>query len=397
MDTAPVVSAAMSGLLPKLHRVVLAVAVTVVAAGSVASPSFASRDHPSAAVDEQRIQFDPGTNNATREGNVGDGLTDRWTLTARAGQTFAITIDSADNNTVFSVFAPGWNRLANVAATQAEANTFWTGVLPANGDYVVEVTSTGGAAYYQLKVWIDAVNMDPLGLVQRISFEPGTSSGSGLGSVIRASTDSWLLTAGAGQTMDVRVVASGGGVTFDVFGPDGTMLTAPDIRTTWSGVLPVAGDYRVAVSPLAGNTSYEVIVSIVGGAGGAVIGDGPYEPDPDVVNPNPDPIVLGGSGVVQRLSFEPGADHAIVSNALAAGQADTFILGAGAGQQLNAWVESDTGDVTVSAFSPDGEVLREAGVDIYVEQLSTSGDYEIVVWNQSTIVSAYTLTVYITG
>jgi hypothetical protein len=292
------------------------------------------------------------------------------------------------------VFAPGWVPLANVAATQAEANTFWTGVLPSDGDYSVEVTSTGGAAYYQLKVWIDAGHMDPLGLVQRISFEPGTSSGSGLGNVIRASTDSWLLTAGAGQTMDVQAIATGGGVTFDVFGPDGRALTAPDIRSTWTGVLPVAGDYRVAVSPLAGNTEYEVIVSITGGA---VIGDPPFEPDPDVDNPNPDPIVLSEGGVVQRLSFEPGADHAIVSNALAPGQADTFIIGAAAGQQLNAWVESDTGDVTVSAFSPDGEVLRDAGVDVYVEQLSTSGDFELEVWNQSTIVSAYTLTVYITG
>ena len=385
----------MPGHLPSLHRIVLAAAITVVAAGAASSPSYASGGHPaSAAIDQERIEFAPGTDNATREGNVGDGLTDRWVLNARAGQTFAITIDSADNNSIFSVFAPGWAPLATVAATQAEANTFWTGVLPSDGDYSVEVTSTGGAAYYQLKVWIDAGHMDPLGLVQRISFEPGTSSGSGLGSVIRASTDSWLLTAAAAQTMDVRVVAAGGGVTFDVFAPDGTMLTAPDIRSTWTGVLPVDGDYRVAVSPLAGNTEYEVIVSIVGGA---VVGDPPYEPDPDVDNPNPDPIVLSGSGVVQRLSFEPGADHAIVSNALAAGQADTFILGAAAGQQLNAWVESDTGDVTVSAFSPDGEVLRDPGVDIYVEQLSTSGDYELVVWNQSTIVSAYTLTVYITG
>jgi hypothetical protein len=234
--------------------------------------------------------------------------------------------------------------------------------------------------------------------VQRISFAPGTSSGSGRGSVIRASTDSWLLTAGAGQTMDVRVVAAGGGVTFDVFGPDGTMLTAPAVRTTWTGALTIAGDYRVAVSPLAGNTEYEIIVSIVGGGGGGgVVGDPPYEPDPDVVNPNPDPIVLSGSGVVQRLSFEPGADHAIVSNALAPGQADTFIIGAGAGQQLNAWVESDTGDVTVAAFSVDGEPLRDAGVEVYVEQLPASGDYELEVWNQSTIVSAYTLTVYITG
>ncbi len=76
--------------------------------------------------------------------------------------------------------------------------------------------------------------------------------------------------------------------------------------------------------------------------------------------------------------------------------ADTFILGAATGQQLNAWVESDTSEVTVAAFDPNGEILRTAAFDVYVEQLSSSGDYELEVWNQSSIVSAYTLTVYIT-
>ena len=86
----------------------------------------------------------------------------------------------------------------------------------------------------------------------------------------------------------------------------------------------------------------------------------------------------------------------MISNALAPGMADGFILGAGSGQQLNAWVESDTGEVTVAVFDPNGEVLRSAGFDVYVEVLSFSGDYELEVWNQSSIVSAYTLTVYIT-
>src|SRR5699024_2027476 len=123
---------------------------------------------------------------------------------------------------------PSWRLLANVTAVQAEANTFWSGVLPADGDYTVEVASNGGAAYYQMKVWIDAAHMDPLGLVQRISFMPGTDSGTGRGSVIRASTDSWLLTARAGQTMDVLVQPGPGtGTTFDVYAPDGTLMTAP--------------------------------------------------------------------------------------------------------------------------------------------------------------------------
>lgn len=365
----------------------------VLAAGSTA---IAGADGPAAppGVDTQRIEFAPGTDNGTRDGTLTAGQTDRWVLRARAGQSFAVTIDSADNNTVFSVFDPSWRLLANVTATQAEANTFWTGVLPADGDYTIEVASSGGAAYYQMKVWIDAGHMDPLGLVQRISFAPGTDSGTGLGSVIRASTDSWLLTARAGQTMDVLVQPGPGtGTTFDVFAPDGTLMTAPDNRISWSGQLPVDGDYRIAVSPLGGNSDYTVTVRITGVT--TPVGDPEYNPG-NVSNPNPDPVVLQGGGGTQRISFEPGADHAVISNVLAPGMADTFILGAGAGQQLNAWVESDTGEVTVAAFDPNGEILRSAAFDVYVEQLSSSGDYELEVWNQSSIVSAYTLTVYIT-
>ena len=196
--------------------------------------------------------------------------------------------------------------------------------------------------------------------------------------------------------MDVTVINDAGGVTFDVYAPGGTPLTAPAERTTWTGVLPTDGDYRVAVSPLMGNQSTTSSCRSTAVAHGGVVGDGPYEPDPAVDNPNPDPVVLDGGGVVQRISFEPGADHAIVSNALAPGMADTFILGAASGQQLNAWVESDTGDVTVAAFDPNGEVLRSASFDVYVEVLPATGDYELEVWNQSSIVSAYTLTVYIT-
>ena len=50
----------------------------------------------------------------------------------------------------------------------------------------------------------------------------------------------------------------------------------------------------------------------------------------------------------------------------------------------------------MAAFDPNGEVLRSAGFDVYVEVLPFGGDYKTEVWNQSSIVSAYTLTVYIT-
>lgn len=159
------------------------------AGGSSTGATTVVDDRPAAAgVDEERIEFEAGTDNAVRDGNVDVGLTDRWILNATAGQVLDLTVDSADDNTVFTVFAPDRTVLTTVSA-----DSFWSGTLPANGDYSVEVASLGGPAYYMLKVWIDAGYKDPLGLVQRITFAPGTDSGTAGSSVVRASTDIWLV------------------------------------------------------------------------------------------------------------------------------------------------------------------------------------------------------------
>lgn len=111
-------------------------------------------------VDEQRIEFAPGTDNATREGNVAEDNTDRWTLRARAGQTMQLTVDSVDDNTIFTVFAPDRTVLGQIWTTDVEDGTFWTGTLPMDGDYSVEITSLDGPAFYRMKVWIDAGYVD---------------------------------------------------------------------------------------------------------------------------------------------------------------------------------------------------------------------------------------------
>lgn len=50
-------------------------------------------------------------------------------------------------NAAFSIYAPNGDRLAENVPS-------WTGELPADGDYVIEVTSTGGEAIYELAVVI---------------------------------------------------------------------------------------------------------------------------------------------------------------------------------------------------------------------------------------------------
>ena len=53
----------------------------------------------------------------------------------------ALNIDSIDDNTVFAVFAPNRTVLGTVSSNTPEGETFWSGMLPANGDYSVEVAA----------------------------------------------------------------------------------------------------------------------------------------------------------------------------------------------------------------------------------------------------------------
>ncbi len=355
--------------------VAAALAGTVASAG-VAAVSLAA---PPVVFDEQVIQFEPGTNNAIREGNVDLDNSDRWVLRANAGQVMDVTIDSVDDNTVFAVFAPDRTVLAVISD-----DTFWSGTLPATGEYSIEIASLDGAAFYRMKVWIDATNIDPLGSVQRMTFAPGTSSGTAGGAVVRASTDWWFLGAGAGQTMQVDVTSLEANSTFDVLAPDGTPLTAPGERTTWSGVLPQGGDYRVVVQPTRGNSTYTITVRITGGT-----------PAPSPQPTQTSPVQTSPAQTTRRVSFAPGTDNLAINDVIASGETHIWLVGAAEGQTLAVFLESDIGDIWFNIFDPNGEPMAIQQQEIGLE-LFQSGDFEIEVSNMTGIVGAYTLTVSVT-
>ena len=354
--------------------VVAAALVGTFASAGVAAVSHAGPLAPEIVFDEQLIQFEPGTNNAIREGNVDLDNSDRWVLRANAGQVMDLTIDSVDDNTVFAIFAPDRTVLAVISD-----DTFWSGTLPATGDYSVEVASLEGAAFYRMKVWIDATNVDPLGSVQRMTFAPGTSSGTAGGAVVRASTDWWFLGAAAGQTMHVDVTSLEANSTFDVLAPDGTPLTAPGERTTWSVVLPQGGDYRVVVQPTRGNSTYTITVRITGGT--------PV--------PSPQPTQTSPASTTRRVSFAPGTDNLAINDSIATGETHVWLVGAAEGQTLAVFLASDIGDIWFNIFDPNGEPMAIQQQEIGLE-LFQSGDFEIEVSNTTGIVGAYTLAVSVT-
>lgn len=95
----------------------------------------------------QRVRFAPGTNSASLLDTVGAGAVDRFVLTAAAGQTMAVHVNADADNAVASIAAPDGTVLSQ---DQLQASV----VLPSNGDYVVSVRSTDGAATYRISFWI---------------------------------------------------------------------------------------------------------------------------------------------------------------------------------------------------------------------------------------------------
>jgi putative hemolysin len=98
----------------------------------------------------KRIQFARGATSATVNGELARRGIDRYVLTAMAGQSMQVAVNSAGEAVVLAVQGEDGMILLNRGNGQAE----WSGVLPKSQDYIVSVISTGAAAGYALTVTI---------------------------------------------------------------------------------------------------------------------------------------------------------------------------------------------------------------------------------------------------
>ncbi|HEX8844551.1 MAG TPA: hypothetical protein VF791_07895 [Pyrinomonadaceae bacterium] len=98
----------------------------------------------------RRIRFERGRTTKVIRDAVVRGTRDRYLLRARAGQTLTVHITSVEDNAVFDIYRTGGRR----TLAGAEETMDWTGTLPRNGDYVIEVGGTRGNATYTLEVTV---------------------------------------------------------------------------------------------------------------------------------------------------------------------------------------------------------------------------------------------------
>jgi hypothetical protein len=197
----------------------------------------------------QRIQFAPGTDNATVQGTFREGQSDRYVLRAAAGQTTFVQLRPEGTGASFGVFAPNGSELPSEPGVDFAAR------LPATGDYTIVVGGGRGdsSPTYTMTVRIPAGTS---GTVQRIQFAPGTNTASVRADVLPATTHSYLLRAAAGQTMVVHIAPLVHNITFSIFAPDGTTLAEHQERATVT--LPANGDYLVVVETTSSGGPYEI-------------------------------------------------------------------------------------------------------------------------------------------
>jgi uncharacterized repeat protein (TIGR01451 family) len=102
----------------------------------------------------------------------------------------------------------------------------------------------------------------------RINFPSGATSTTVTGSAPTGSPARYVITAGQGQVMSVRLTAAANSAGLAVYAPNGSLLKQADLTPTWSGTLSAAGDYRIDVSNALGSgapdVAYTLEVSVTG-------------------------------------------------------------------------------------------------------------------------------------
>jgi len=137
------------------------------------------------------------------------------------------------------------------------------GVMTVGSKIIVPTNSAGATAYITPIVTPGASG------ATRISFAPGATSATVTGSAHEGLIPvKYLVNAGQGQTMNVKVTASANSASIAIYAPNGSMLKDADLTPTWSGILPSAGDYRIEVfnslGPGSGDVAFSLEVSVTG-------------------------------------------------------------------------------------------------------------------------------------
>ena len=222
-----------------------------------------------AAAADKRFEVAPVGSSVTRIRTVAEGVQDRYTVRAEAGQVMQVTVTSDETSAGFILTAPNGDTLTRPDVLTTE----WSGTLPATGDYLLTVSGSGGSATYRMEVEIlsepDDSGDDSSGdssaareNAERIQFAAGATSAVRSKQIAGGERDPYVLRASQGQQMNVIVTSNDTSAGFTLTDPSGNTLTRPDVAATeWIGTLPASGDYLITVIGT-GSDTYTLEVEI---------------------------------------------------------------------------------------------------------------------------------------
>ena len=317
-----------------------------------------------------RINFAPGATSATVNSTLfagGDG--DTWLLRVAAGQVITVqTIASPPGQMVVSLMDMQGGTLA--------VNTDTAGIsaaVPATGDYQINLATASGApgVAYTMQVLIPPAS-GPVAPT-RIQFAPGQAMAQ-LNDTLAAGGDlnSYVLTVGAGQTINVAVFASVPAVTnIYLRNAAGQMISSGTDMSGLATTVSAAGDYTIDVSNFnaAPAVSYTLTVTV-----------------PPLPVPVPDDPI--------RLNFGPGQSRVQLDGTLAAGADDVYVLAVVAGQSvLTDLTDNPPGNLDITVSDAAGNRLNFGRAPTSLGTvITTSGDVYVRVATPGVALS-YSLTI----
>lgn len=128
--------------------------VTVTGAGQplppTLPPSTSAPPPATSTAPYPRIQFAPGATSATVSGQVDSSASKGYLVGASAGQRMQISLTSPGGNVYLTVTSPSGSTMASASLGETSLDRF----LPENGDYIIQVSTPGGATNYTLSVSI---------------------------------------------------------------------------------------------------------------------------------------------------------------------------------------------------------------------------------------------------
>ncbi|MCL5274700.1 MAG: hypothetical protein M1434_08140 [Chloroflexi bacterium] len=234
-----------------MKKILFSLMAFVLFLGTASSPAAYAASNADTPPLTRRISFAAGATSGLVEGDLTAFGYQNFLVRAGAGSTMSVSLTANNTSAYIRVYRRFyWGALWG----SGDGATTWTRVLPASGDYVVQVVGPAGT-HYSLNVVIPA----------RIRFAYGAYSGTVTGHTDSSRINSYIAWARAGQTMTATLTSSGDPMGITVYGlTDGIPLVrAVSGATSWSGVLPASQNYIIDAAPSTGNpVSYSLTLTI---------------------------------------------------------------------------------------------------------------------------------------